>query len=224
MGLEVRRKVVRPVYETFQPDVDRLHAKLKKGDSLKLQFGCGPRIFRNWVNIDIAYEPYDYYLQFFGDTYPKEIRGTREDLYVINFLKTGIPLPDNSVDIVFHEDFFEHLHQKEQMLFLAETLRVLKPGGVHRINTPNLAASMRDYSDFTKGMKGVFVGEWDNWDHYNVIDDAILEDMSKIVGYSRFVSNHKNGSIVANQLPPEYRPNPNDRAAPDSNVFADLIK
>ena len=54
----------------------------------------------------------------------------------MNILEAGLPLPDNSVDAIFHEDFSEHLDQKEQILFLAEALRVLKHGLVHRINTP----------------------------------------------------------------------------------------
>jgi hypothetical protein len=100
----------------------------------------------------------------------------------------------------------------------------MKKGAVHRINTPNLAASMRDKSSFSKGIDGVFVGEWDFWHHYNVISPAILADMAKIVGYTDIKFNSKNHSIVAPQLPVEYRPDEKDRPAADSNVFADLIK
>jgi predicted SAM-dependent methyltransferase len=192
---------------------------------LKLHFGCGPRVLKGWINIDIAFEPYENYLQYYTDThYPESIRGNKNDFYEINLIKTGLPLPGESVDLIFHEDFFEHLTQKEQIIFLAETRRVLKKGAVHRINTPNLKASMRDNSTFEKGKDGVFTGEWDWWHHYSVMTPAILEDMAKIVGYSEIKFNSRNNSIIANMLPLEYRPDEKDRPAADSNVFADLIK
>jgi len=66
----------------------------------------------------------------------------------IDITKTCLPLADNSVDVIFHEDFLEHLSQRDQILFLAETLRVLKPSGIHHVNTPNLLSSMKANSTF----------------------------------------------------------------------------
>jgi predicted SAM-dependent methyltransferase len=141
-------------------DMFKLSQLVLNNFPIKLHFGCGPRVLKGWVNIDLSYEPFENYLQYYTDLhYPESIRGDRNDFYEINLLKTGLPLPDNSVDIIFHEDFFEHLTQKEQVVFLAETLRVMKKGAVHRINTPNLLASMRDNSDFGKGKDGVFTDE-----------------------------------------------------------------
>jgi predicted SAM-dependent methyltransferase len=206
-------------------DLNRLSQLVINNQPLKLHFGCGPRVLKGWINIDIAFEPYEDYLQYYTDKhYPENMRGNRNDFYQINLIKTGLPIPDNSVDLIFHEDFFEHLTQKEQVIFLAETLRVMKKGSTHRINTPNLLASMRDNSSFDKGKEGVFTGEWENWHHYSIITPAILEEMAKMVGYSDIKFNSKNNSIVANFLPSEYRPNEKDRPAADSNVFADLIK
>ncbi|MFD2145609.1 class I SAM-dependent methyltransferase [Mucilaginibacter antarcticus] len=214
-----------PVNLTNKADVERLKIKAQSGEAIKLHFGCGPRILKGWVNIDLSYAHYGPYMQYYTDKhYPEAIRGDRSDLYVIDILSDGLPLPDNSVDLIFHEDFFEHLTQKEQIVFLAETRRVMKNGSVHRINTPNLAASMRDNSNFEKGKAGVHIGEWESWDHYSVISPAILTDMANIVGYSSILFNSKDKSSVADQLPLEYRPNENDRAGDDSNVFADVIK
>ena len=44
---------------------------------------------------------------------------------------------------------------------LAEMMRVLKKGGVHRINTPNIISSMKTHSKFEFGGAGVYVEEWD---------------------------------------------------------------
>jgi hypothetical protein len=216
-------KIEKPIINQY--DLDRLSDLANAKRELKLHFGCGARVLKDWINIDFRYVHYAEYLKYYTDThYPESIRGDKKDLYIINILETGLPIPNESVDLIFHEDFFEHLTQKEQIIFLAETRRVLKKGAVHRINTPNLKASMRDNSTFEKGKDGVFTGEWEWWHHYSVITPAILEDMAKIVGYSEIKLNSRNNSIIANMLPLEYRPDEKDRPAADSNVFADLIK
>jgi len=209
---------------TDKNDAERLAKYVQEHDVIKLHFGCGPRVLKDWVNIDLSYAHYGPYLQYYTDKdFPVAIRGDRNDLFIVNILKDGLPLPDDSVDIIFHEDFFEHLTQKEQFIFLAETLRVMKKGAVQRINTPNLLASMRDNSSFSKGKVGVFVGEWDNWHHFNIMTPVILEEMAKITGYTEIKFNSKNQSIIVNELPLEYRPG-EDRPTADGNVFADLIK
>ena len=210
---------------TKEKDFNRITNDALNLSEVKLHFGCGPRILKGWLNIDLSYEPYEEYLQYYNDKYyPPNIRGCRNDLYVIDIISSGLPLPDESVDLIFHEDFFEHLTQKQQFIFLAETYRVMKKGAIHRINTPNLVASMRDNSHFEKGRDGVFTGEWDYWHHYNVMSPANLADMAKIVGYNTAVFNTKDNSIASKKLPLEYRPNENDRKSLDSNVFADLVK
>ncbi|HWD90011.1 MAG TPA: methyltransferase domain-containing protein [Mucilaginibacter sp.] len=214
-----------PSDNTNKDDFNRLPGQAQKLGVVKLHFGCGPRILKGWLNFDLAYEPFETYLQYYTDAYyPPEIRGGRNDLFIINILKDGIPLPDGSVDVIFHEDFFEHLTEKQQVIFLAETLRVMKKGAVHRINTPNLKASMRDNSDFSKGKAGVFNSEWDYWHHFNVVSPAILQELAGIVGYSQVMFNFQNKSVAADKLPLEYRPDEKDRPATDSNVFADLVK
>jgi predicted SAM-dependent methyltransferase len=206
-------------------DIQRLTALAKDGNEIKLHFGCGPRILKGWVNIDLSYAHYGPYLQYYTDKhYPEHIRGSREDLFIINLLKDGLPLPDNSVDLIFHEDFFEHLTQKEQFVFLAETLRVMKPGAVHRVNTPNVVASMKANSLFEQGKDGVFTSEWDTWHHFNIISPGVLKEMAEMVGYKEIVFNSKDRSIINGKLPTEYRPDEKDRPEADANVFADLIK
>jgi hypothetical protein len=214
-----------PSAHSDKNDLSRIKTYAENHNEIKLHIGCGARVLKNWINIDLSYTHYGPYLQYYTDKhYPSEIRGDRDDLYIINIINDGLPFVDESVDIIFHEDFFEHLTQKEQIVFLVESLRVLKKGGVHRINTPNLSASMRDNSTFRKGREGVFTGEWDWWHHHNVINPTILEEMIKIVGYSSIIFNSKDHSIIADKLPSEYRPDEKDRPATDSNVFADLIK
>jgi len=206
-----------------QPERERL-ASLGASSTkpLRLHVGCGPRVLAGWVNIDLAYEPFENYLQYYGDEfYPPGVRGGREDFFAIDITK-GIPLPDNSVDVVFNEDFIEHLNQRDAVAFLAEVLRVLVDGGVHRINTPDLIESMRKHSNFARGHGGVYFTEWDQHTHLNIMTPSYLEELARLVGYSRFELSSRDQSC-ADGMPPEYRPDPADR--PESgNIFADLIR
>lgn len=59
--------------------------------------------------------------------------------------RKGLPYPDQTVDGVYSEHFFEHLTQAEGLGFLRECRRVLKPGGVVRVAMPDLDAFVRRY-------------------------------------------------------------------------------
>ena len=128
---------------------ERLAARAASGERLKLHLGCGPRVLAGWVNIDLAYQPGGTADQ--GDPEPG---GSREEFFAIDVTR-GLPLPDDCVDVVFHEDFLEHLSQRDAVGFLAEARRVMVDGAVHRVNTPDLAASMRRHSDFSRGLRHV---------------------------------------------------------------------
>ncbi len=50
---------------------------------------------------------------------------------------TGIPLDDNTIDVAISFETIEHVNEAEQRLFMQEIKRVLKPGGLLIISTPN---------------------------------------------------------------------------------------
>jgi len=189
---------------------------------IKLHIGCGPRVLKGWINIDLKFTPYQAYLKYYTDKYyPESARGDKSDFLALDVSRQPLPFPDNSVDVVFHEDFLEHLNQRSQVLFLADSLRVLKPDSIHRIDTPNLLASMRDHSNFSLGFQGVYVHEWDKSKHLNVLTPSSLEEMALMVGYSTVVFTGRNQS-ASPLIPPEYRPDPRDRPE-NGNIFADLV-
>lgn len=51
---------------------------------------------------------------------------------------TQLPFPDNSFDIVYSGDVFEHITFEQKDKCIEEIYRVLKPGGIVTIKTPNL--------------------------------------------------------------------------------------
>lgn len=202
---------------------ERLELLQREDRPVKVQIGCGPRILKEWINIDLKYEPYGNYLKFYTEKfYPPEIRGSLYDFFPLDVISGGIPLPDESVDVIFHEDFIEHLNQREQIVFLSEALRILKKGGIHRINSPNLLISMVLNSKFNKGIDGVYIAEWKDNGHKNVLTPACLKELAELIGYTEVIFNGRDNS-VSRLVPLEYRPDPNDRPE-NGNIFADLIK
>jgi len=82
-----------------------------------VNLGCGRRYHPDWINIDIV------------PSGPGVIQHN---------LRQGIPLPDNSCDVVYHTAVLEHMRREEALPFMRECYRVLKPGGIIRVGVPDL--------------------------------------------------------------------------------------
>ena len=79
-------------------------------------------------------------------------------------------LQDNSLDVVFTSNFFEHLPNKAALeQTLAEAKRCLKPGGRLICLGPNIR----------------FIGGayWDFWDHHVALTERSLEEVLKLEGF-----------------------------------------
>lgn len=194
--------------QRFKEEVEK---RINAREPIYIQLGFGHEPFSNFLNLDISLSPQ-------APTSPDFVK----NIFIFPWSEAPLPLRDNCVDFVFHQDMFEHLLQRQQFLVLAEVKRVLKPGCFHRINTPCIADSMRIYSDFSKGYEGVYQGEWHKWDHVNVLTRNMLEDMARIVGYSHVLFNSQNGSVSGVKFT-EFRPD-KDRHPLTGNIFADLMK
>lgn len=96
---------------------------LKRSIVKKMQVGGGYHVKQNWINGDLIE----------GDIY-------------LNAKKT-LPFPDSSIDIIFAEQFIEHLSFGDGSEFLKECLRVLKKGGKIRLSTPDLKLLISTYED-----------------------------------------------------------------------------
>jgi len=136
--------------------------------------GHGAKILPGWTNIDIE-----------GD-------GTTT--FAWN-LTEPLPLPDGSVDCVYSEHFIEHLSLEHGRRLLADCRRVLAPGGVVRVSTPDLMALVRKYLEgdvqewtdmgwspqtpsdlLNEGMR--------NWGHLYVYDEAKLSAELTSAGFA----------------------------------------
>jgi SAM-dependent methyltransferase len=119
-----------------------------------LNLGCGTKISLSpeVINVD-----WSIYLQMrknpiLRTAAPLLLRGERLDLFhslsdqvMVHDLAKGIPFPSESVDVVFHSHFLEHLDRTVAGKFLLEVKRVLKPGGIQRIVVPDFETSCKSY-------------------------------------------------------------------------------
>jgi predicted SAM-dependent methyltransferase len=190
----------------FYKEVSRL---IEENEPVKIYCGCGtiPRL--GFLNLDRTVED------------PNFMRLHQDQYFIFPFADMGWSIPDSCVDYIFDEDFIEHITQLQQIQFLAETLRVLKPGCYHRVNTPNIITSMKKNSNFEKGFEGVYTGELE-WDHISIFSPASLAEMAKLVGYSEVVFTTKDHG-VSTFAEHDYRPE-SGRDNITGNIYADLQK
>lgn len=128
-----RSLALHPLTRAAQRWMRRRAARLKSDRYLaessepKLHVGCGPYSLEGWLNADI------------------DLKRGNVDI----FLDAREPLPfeEGQFHFVFAEHLLEHLGFDEGRRFLKEVSRVLKPGGVVRISTPDLEFLLRYYSD-----------------------------------------------------------------------------
>jgi len=121
-----------------------------------LNIGCGGKFHKDWTNIDIV-------------SFSPEVKS-------FNILK-GIPFSENTFEAVYHSQVLEHIPTDKLDFFIAECFRVLKPGGIIRISTPDLESIAKLYikwldhniETFGKDLEGVANYEWMKIEMYDQI-------------------------------------------------------
>jgi predicted SAM-dependent methyltransferase len=83
-----------------------------------VHLGAGGHRLRGWINVDIV----------------------RDGVDVLADLSASLPFRSDSVSLLHSEDLLEHLELESGKRLLAECHRVLRPGGVMRLLTPDLRA------------------------------------------------------------------------------------
>lgn len=120
-----------------------------------------------------------------------------------------LPFPDHSLDIIFTEQFFEHLPQENGINFLNEAYRVLKTGGILRQATPDLEKLVTLYQnnnenvalstavnrhlrnhrknvDYAKATGCQFINDiFRLWGHQFIYDQASLETITEEAGFKK---------------------------------------
>ena len=146
--------------EFFQPHV--------KPTATVLDLGCGYGEFINTINCG---------KKLAMDLNPDAPRflaaGTQ---FLQQDCSTRWPCADNSLDVVFSSNFFEHLPSKNALkLTLEECFRCLKPGGKLIAMGPNIRFLSDNY--------------WDFWDHHLALSDFSLTEGLENCGFA-ILENH----------------------------------
>ena len=109
-----------------------------------LQFGCGLSAPKNWLNYDSSPSLLLQRLPLFGVmnfflpvVYPKNV-------FYGDVIK-GLPVENNSVDLVYSSHVLEHMSYLEMKRALREIYRILKPGGIFRLVVPDLTFFITNY-------------------------------------------------------------------------------
>lgn len=97
--------------------------KLSYSGDLKLQLGCGPRLKRGWINIDLS---------------------DHADITID--LREPLPFSNNSCTLIYSEHFLEHLEYPDLVSnLLKECKRVLKTGGAFSVVVPDIELVLNSY-------------------------------------------------------------------------------
>lgn len=113
---------------------------IHKATKPKLQLGAGLNELPGWFNTDYFARP----TVFFLDVTKK------------------FPFVENTFEYVFSEHHIEHITYLQAQYMLAETFRVMKPGGYIRIDTPNLDKYIQAYANKTLNVSPIdkHVKDW----------------------------------------------------------------
>lgn len=152
----------------------------------KLHLFCGSNLIPNWINLDA---------DAVGST-----KWCCPD---------PLPYGDNSVDVIYSEHGWEHVPLEQGEFLLRECARVLKPGGVVRISTPDLKVLVVAYN--TKNiLYASAVGFLPNspaqllnygltwWEHKFTYDEEELTRLFKEAGFNP--TRRKSGQSAYNEL------------------------
>ena len=178
--------LVRLWYATL---LKRLVARAGPGQA-RLHLACGKRPFPTWINLDVV--------------------PSSPGPDVLLDLRKPLPLPDGSIDLIYSEDFIEHLELAQGRQMLGECYRVLRRGGTMRILTPNLRILATRYVERSPELL-----EWYNrhygttsfaeilnhgmrsWGHRFIYDDEMLARELQAAGFSAQLQAHNESHAPA---------------------------
>lgn len=158
------------------PGKDNLAYCYDTPDQAKVQYACGPKFLKEWVNVD-CYSP---------DMMKKRYGMTDEYLYYQADLGYRQPFNDNAFAYAFAEDFIEHLCQADSIIFLNECYRVLAEGGVLRLSFPGFAGVLKkhfsssEYADLLTGRKDAY----DRYAHLHFYSREELLLLAEHIGFA----------------------------------------
>lgn len=128
---------------------------IKTHKTRRLHMGCGSNDLPGWLNTDLN---------------PSARR------IHLDVTKT-FPYPSNTFDFAFSEHMIEHIPYADGKKMITECFRVLKPGGVLRLVTPDFKFVMKLYQDSQKDIHKDYIA----WNADMFIGDRAPHDAISVV-------------------------------------------
>lgn len=116
-------------------------------DKIKLNLGCGAVRPKSWINTDSSLNANLQRIPLIGNIIQSAMNTRKYDDSNVIYMNLNKKwnFKDKSVDIVYASHLFEHLSLKTADLFLKESKRCLKDGGIIRIVVPDLYKICKAY-------------------------------------------------------------------------------
>ena len=121
---------------------------------VNVQFGCGLSAPNGWKNFDASPTLRIQKIPIIGRVLTRHRVTFPAGVCYGDVLK-GLPLKDGEVDNLYCSHVLEHLSHDDFHLALAESYRILKPGGEFRIVMPDLRAYVKNYLESTSDTASV---------------------------------------------------------------------
>lgn len=124
---------------------------IPQGDGIKVVIGTRTYLGDDWIHVDIDPRPLT------------AADGSRHEVDVVCDARKVL-LPDNYADIVFTSECLEHFPWKEYQGVLKEWCRIVKPGGMIRVEVPDFLLACRqileaDTLEMDRAMQQIFFAE-----------------------------------------------------------------
>lgn len=123
LGRRLTVRMTEPFYRLMARWETARHLQSLPTEGLLVNLGCGYHPFPGWVNVDLA-------------------RGYAD---VVWDIRQGLPFQEGTCRVIFGEHLIEHLTREEALHLATECYRVLEPGGIVRISTPDSEKFLRSY-------------------------------------------------------------------------------
>jgi predicted SAM-dependent methyltransferase len=188
---------------------------LKEGN-VKVNLGCGMEVRSGWYNIDtnptallgskkftfinrILYNISGASSNYTFEKFDSIIKNAGLHFYD---LRRGVPFKDNSVDVIYHSHFLEHLSKQDGENFLKECYRVLKPNGLMRVVMPDLELVIEMYKrgDGEKMLESYFfIPYYYNFSgHKYMYDFKIIKNKLEGIGFKEIIKQTHSSGILPN--------------------------
>jgi SAM-dependent methyltransferase len=168
---------------------------------VKVNLGSGLEVAPGWINLDASLHAlvagWPVFAQralFVRSGYSRLIsedeylRRLHDNVFIHHDVVRSLPFVDNSVDFLFSSHLIEHLTRSACVGLLREALRVLRPGGVIRLGTPDLERVVALYQsgDRRRMLEEYFfrADEGRLAEHSYVYDFTLLEEACREAGFA----------------------------------------